>query len=150
LGDGVDTGFFVRAAVAVVCGAIVGFERQLRGKPAGIRTSTLVCLGTALFVYLGMFSQGPSVDPTRVLAQVATGVGFLGAGVILNREGLVKGVTSAACIWILAAIGAAIGMERYALAIATSVVTVSVLVGVEWLEKGFKALRRGVHSHESH
>ena len=135
--------------MALICGAVIGLERQFRGKPVGIRTSTLICLGTALFVYLGISYQSDRSDPTRVLAQVATGVGFMGAGVILNREGLVKGVTSAACIWILAAIGSAIGMGHYALAIATSLVTVGVLVGVEWLEKGFKALRRGVHTHES-
>jgi putative Mg2+ transporter-C (MgtC) family protein len=140
--------FWVRVGIAVFCGGVVGFERQFRGKPAGIRTSILVCVGTMVFVRLGVELEGKSADPTRVLAQVVTGVGFLGAGVILTRGGLVQGVTSAAVIWMLAAIGSAIGVDRYASAIALSVVTVCVLLGVQALEKGFRALRRGVHAHD--
>jgi putative Mg2+ transporter-C (MgtC) family protein len=88
--------FWIRLAVALTCGAAIGFERQLRGKPAGMRTSMLVCLGTLMFVRLGVSLEGPHVDPSRVLGQVVTGIGFLGAGVILTRGGQVLGITSAA------------------------------------------------------
>ena len=87
--------FWQHLGTAILCGGIIGIERQLRGKAAGIRTSILICLGTAIFVALGA-SLAPAADPTRVLAQVVSGIGFLGGGVILARKGLVTGVTSAA------------------------------------------------------
>jgi putative Mg2+ transporter-C (MgtC) family protein len=138
--------FWLRVSVAVLCGGVIGLERQLRGKPAGIRTSILICLGTYFFVLLGSSFAPQNADPTRVLGQVVTGIGFLGAGVILSREGIVVGVTSAAVIWLLAAIGALIGLGFVPAAIAISFVAVGVLVGVEKLESTFKALRRGVHA----
>lgn len=143
--DPVQSAFWMRVAAAFFCGAIVGLERQVRGKPAGIRTSVLVCLGTCFFVVLSLSVAGPNADPTRVLGQVVTGIGFLGAGVILTREGSVLGVTSAATIWMLAAIGAAIGFGHIEAALVLAGVTVGVLVGVELLEASFVILRRGVH-----
>lgn len=137
--------FWTRVVAAVVCGGLIGLERQLRGKPAGIRTSILICLGTQLFVSLGTAFSPEGADPTRVLGQVVTGIGFLGAGVILTRGGLVVGVTSAAVIWMLAAVGAAIGSGFEATAVAITVVTLGVLLGVQFLETTFAALRRGVH-----
>ena len=142
-----DIALWKRVGMALLCGGLVGLERQLRGKPAGMRTSSLICLGTTLFVYLGLGISGTGGgDSTRVIGQVVTGVGFLGAGVIMTRNGLVTGVTSAAVVWVLAAIGASIGAGRFAAAFAVSVVTVVVLVGVEALEHVFSALRRGVHA----
>ena len=76
--------FWLRLGTAILCGGIIGLERQLRGKAAGIRTSILICLGTELFVTLGASFGGDRVDPTRVLGQVVTGIGFLGGGVILE------------------------------------------------------------------
>jgi putative Mg2+ transporter-C (MgtC) family protein len=140
--------FWATVGVALLCGGIVGFERQLRGKPAGVRTSILVCLGTSVFINLGSAVSGVGSDPTRVLGQLVTGVGFLGAGVMFSRQGAVTGVTTAAVIWMLAAIGAAIGLGRYAGAIALAVVTVGVLVGVELLESSVRWLTRGVHRRE--
>jgi putative Mg2+ transporter-C (MgtC) family protein len=141
-----DRALWTRIAIALLCGGVIGLERQLRGKPAGMRTSSLICLGTAMFVHLGTGFVAEGGDPTRVLGQVVTGIGFLGAGVIMTRDGLLTGVTSAAVVWVLAASGAAIGAGRYAAAVAMSVVTVAVLVGVESLEHAFVALRRGVHA----
>ena len=135
--------FWLQVCAAVLCGAFVGIERQIRGKPAGIRTSILICLGTQVFVYLGAGLASPSADPTRVLGQVVTGVGFLGAGVILARGELVIGVTSAAVIWVLAAIGAAIGLGHLAEAFVLSIIAVAVLTGVRQLERVFAQLRRG-------
>ena len=119
--------------------------RQVRGKPVGIRTSILICMGTQFFVLLGSGSFPENADPTRVLGQVVTGIGFLGAGVILTREGLVVGVTSAAVIWLLAAVGAMIGLGYLQAALAVSFTTVGILVGVEYLEKTFRVLRRGMY-----
>ncbi len=141
-------GFWVTIGVAVLCGAIVGLERQLRGKPAGVRTSILVCLGTSVFIHLGSTVAGPGSDPTRVLGQLVTGVGFLGAGVMFSREGVVTGVTTAAVIWVLAAIGAAIGVGQFAGALALSGVTVAILIGIEALESSVKRLTRGVHKRD--
>lgn len=134
--------FWFRLGTAILCGGIIGLERQLRGKAAGIRTSILICLGTELFVSLGASFGGERVDPTRVLAQVVTGIGFLGGGVILAREGLVVGVTSAAVIWVLAALGSLIGMGYLAAAIVLTLVTVGLLLGVELLESVFRRLRQ--------
>lgn len=142
--------------ITLLSGSIVGLERQLRGKPAGIRTSILITLGTYLFVALSL-PLGHSVvdpgrlmgqvvtDPSRIIGQVVTGIGFLGAGVMLTREGIVVGVTSAATIWVLAAIGVATGLGHYQVAIWLSVVVVAVLTGVDMLENASAALRCGVH-----
>jgi putative Mg2+ transporter-C (MgtC) family protein len=138
--------FWIRVGTAFFCGGVIGMERQVRGKPAGIRTSVLICLGTCVFVILSTAFTGPDADPTRVLGQVVTGIGFLGAGVILTREGAVLGVTSAATIWMLAAIGATIGFGWIQAALALAGVTVGILIGVELLEASFVTLRRGVHA----
>src|ERR687886_611542 len=123
--------FWLRLGTSVLCGGIVGLERQLRGKAAGIRTSILICMGTQLFVGLGASFSGDRVDPTRVLAQVVTGIGFVGGGVILARDGAVIGVTSAAVIWVLAALGSLIGLGHLLAALVLTLVTVGLLIGVE-------------------
>lgn len=139
--------FWQRIAVAIICGGIIGLERQLRGKPAGIRTSILICLGTEIFVSLGsLVTEGTGADPSRVIGQVVTGIGFLGAGVIMAKEGLVHGVTSAAVIWMLSAIGSVIGLGYEHGGVVLAVLTVGVLTGVELLETSFLMLREGVHS----
>ena len=131
---------------ALLCGGIIGLERQIRGRPAGIRTSIMICFGTSLFVQLGQTINGASSDHTRVLGQIITGIGFLGAGVMLARGGLVMGVTSASVIWILAAVGSAIGLGYISAAIVVSIIAVCVLVLVDILEASVKGLRGGVHA----
>jgi putative Mg2+ transporter-C (MgtC) family protein len=143
-----STEFWLRLGTAILCGGIIGLERQLRGKAAGIRTSILICLGTQLFVGLGSSFGGERVDPTRVLGQVVTGIGFLGGGVILAREGAVIGVTSAAVIWVLASLGSLIGLGHLLAAIVLTLVTVGLLTGVELLEKVFRRLREGATERE--
>jgi putative Mg2+ transporter-C (MgtC) family protein len=140
--------FWLRLGTAIVCGGIIGLERQLRGKAAGMRTSILICLGTELFVGLGASFSGDRVDPTRVLGQVVTGIGFLGGGVILAREGSVIGVTSAAVIWVLAALGSLIGLGHLLAALVLTTVTVALLIGVELLESVFRRLRDGATERE--
>lgn len=133
---------WVTIFVSVICGSIIGLERQLRGKPAGMRTSILICLGTALFVRLGAVLPLDHMDPARVLGQVITGIGFLGAGVILAQGGHVTGVTTASVVWILAAIGGTIGFGFPLAAISLSLITVLVLGGMEYLEERVIRLRR--------
>jgi putative Mg2+ transporter-C (MgtC) family protein len=125
--------FWLRIMVAMLSGGVIGLERQIRGKVAGVRTSILICLGTEIFVSLGSsFASGS--DPTRVLGQVVTGIGFLGAGVILARGDRILGVTTASVIWILAAIGSMIGLGYLQAALVLTLVCVLVLVGVERIE----------------
>jgi putative Mg2+ transporter-C (MgtC) family protein len=144
--DPMTSQFWIAIGVAVLCGGIVGFERQMRGKPAGVRTNILICLGTTIFVKLSTLFGGQNTDMTRVLGQVATGIGFLGAGVIIARGGRVKGVTSAAVIWTLAGIGAMVGFGLFAPAIVLAVITVGILTGLEFLETNIHWLRRGEHA----
>lgn len=138
--------FWQMVGSALLCGTIIGFERQLRGKPAGIRTGCLVTLGTATFITLAKADGASTADINRVLGQLVTGVGFLGAGVMISQEGVVKGVTTGAVIWILAAIGSAIGLGYMSAAIVLSLVTVAILVGIEKLESSMVSLARGVHA----
>lgn len=135
-------------SVALLCGTIVGLERQLRGKPVGIRTSSLITLGTYIFIASSMHvtKDATTYDPSRIIGQVITGIGFLGAGVMLARDGMVIGVTSAAAIWSLAAVGVCIAVANLGSAIKLSIVMVVVLVGVDLLEDYSQALTRGVHA----
>jgi putative Mg2+ transporter-C (MgtC) family protein len=141
-----DAVFWLKVLMSVGCGFIFGIERQLRGKPVGIRTSCMICLGTMAFVHLGLLQSKDNADHIRLLGQIVTGVGFLGAGVIFTQGGLVNGVTSAAVIWLLTAVGAAIGFGHSSMPIALSLIGVGILWGVQLLERGFRGLRRGVHS----
>ena len=140
--------FWQHLGTAVLCGGLIGIERQLRGKAAGIRTSILICLGTSLFVALGASSRAANVDPTRVLAQITSGIGFLGGGVILARKGLLTGVTTAAVIWVLAALGSLIGFGHLGAAIVLTVATLGILIGVELLEGMFRRLKQGATDRE--
>jgi putative Mg2+ transporter-C (MgtC) family protein len=134
--------FWLHLATALLCGGGIGLERQLRGKVAGVRTSSLICVGTSLFVAMGATLAPERTDPTRVLGQVVTGIGFLGAGVILAREGRILGVTTAAVIWILAAIGCLIGLGLLYAALVITLTTLGVLLGVEGIENWVER-RRG-------
>ena len=124
--------------VSLVLGTAVGWERQVGHKPAGLRTHTLVCLGSTLFVLMTEHvarEYGMSrIDPTRIIHGVVTGVGFLGAGSIMRQEGFVHGLTTAASVWMVAAIGVAVGCRAYALAAIGSVLALVVLEGYRWIE----------------
>ena len=102
-----------RLALSAVLGALIGLEREYRGYPAGVRTMALVCLGSALFADMSTLYGGDD----RIAAQIVTGIGFLGAGLIFREGYTVKGVTTAATIWTTAAIGVAIGIEAYIVAV---------------------------------
>ena len=131
---------------AMLSGGIIGTERQVMGKPAGIRTSMLICLGTYAFVAISNSVATDITDHSRVIGQVITGIGFLGAGVMLSRDGLVYGVTSAATIWVLAAIGVTIASGFNLTGIKLAVLTIAILLGIDMLENTFKTLQKGVHA----
>lgn len=116
----------LRLLLAVGLAALIGLERQHAGKPAGLRTHLLVCIGAALFTIASIYGFGESGDAARVAAGVVAGVGFLGAGAIIStREGILVGLTTAASIWAVAAIGLAAGAGLYILApVATAVVMI--------------------------
>ncbi|MCX6131403.1 MAG: MgtC/SapB family protein [Proteobacteria bacterium] len=141
-----DVQFLTKVLFSVACGFIFGIERQIRGKPVGIRTSCMICLGTVVFIHLGLLQSKFEADHIRLLGQIVTGVGFLGGGVIFTHGGLVNGVTSASVIWLLTSVGAAIGFAHFDMAVVISLIAVSILWGVQKLEGGFRILRRGVHS----
>lgn len=130
---------------SIFCGTIIGLERQIRGKPVGIRTSSLIILGTYLFVATAINVSTAVSDPSRIIGQVITGIGFLGAGVMLAKDGAVVGVTSAATIWVLSAIGVCIANNTLGVAIKLSIVVVIILTCVDILEEYSQALTRGVH-----
>ena len=129
---------------AMLAGTIIGFERQIYGKPIGIRTSILICISTYAFTTFSGINQEPNLD-LRVIGQIITGIGFLGGGVILSRDGIVIGVTSAACIWILAAIGITIGTNHHYTGVKLAVLAVLILTGVDLAEKKIKFLSKGLH-----
>jgi putative Mg2+ transporter-C (MgtC) family protein len=121
----------IRLVVAVVIGGIIGWDRERLNKPAGIRTHMLVSLGSATFTLLG-FEVGEhyskeGFDPTRVLQGVVGGIGFLGAGAILQNRGQVSGITTAAGVWVAGALGAAAGVGAYVLALAATVLAFAIL-----------------------
>jgi len=120
----------VLALVAVVCGAIVGTERERHDKPAGLRTLILVCLGSAVFTMVSYAFTSKTQDSGRVAAQIVTGVGFLGAGAILHSRTAVSGMTTAAAIWMMAAVGITVGVGRPVAGLALSLLVRVVLAGV--------------------
>lgn len=125
----------LQLGLATLLGGAIGLERELAGKPAGLRTNILICMGSVLFTQLSLTLAGPTADPTRVAAQIVTGVGFIGAGTILHARGAVVGLTSAATIWVVAAIGVALGARHYLEAVGATVFVVAVLKGLVWVER---------------
>ena len=113
-------GMIGRLVVATLLGAVVGYERERTGKPAGVRTQGMVGLGAALFTVVSLQGFGAAADPTRVAAQVVTGIGFLGAGAILHERGGVHGLTTAASLWVTAATGLAVGVGMVWMSVVTT------------------------------
>ena len=140
--------------LATLLGGAIGFEREIAGKPAGLRTNILICVGAALFTHLsisiaqiGFTPDGrPYGDTTRIAAQIVSGIGFLGAGAILHAHGAVVGLTTAATIWVVAAVGSAVGAGAYVEGIGTSVLIILVLVGLRPVERNLLNRRRKVNA----
>lgn len=126
----------VKLILAAVIGGVVGFEREIKRKPAGMRTHSLVCLGAALFTIMSVSIAG--AEPARIAAGIVTGIGFLGAGMIFRAEERVRGLTTAAELWALAAIGVAIGLGLYFAALVTTAIMIFILIPMKYVEKEAK------------
>jgi putative Mg2+ transporter-C (MgtC) family protein len=138
----------LRVVIALALGLIIGAEREFRGHPAGLRTMALISAGSCMFTGLGLIPDfGKTVDPTRIAAQIVTGVGFLGAGSILRQGELVRGLTTAASIWVAASLGMAVGFGYYGVSIFVTVVVVLVLFFLKPMED--RMFRRRGHRRET-
>ncbi len=121
--------------MAVVLGGVIGLERQLSGKPAGLRTNIMICLGSAVFTIISEQMAKPGDSVTRIASQIVTGVGFLGAGAIIRERGGIHGLTTAATIWLVASIGMACGAALYSLAVISTIIAIAVLIGLVKMDK---------------
>ncbi len=129
--------------LAVIFGAAIGLERELRGKAAGLRTNVLICLGAAVFTLVSRYmATGSSDSLTRIAAGVVTGVGFLGAGAVIQDRGGVHGLTTAATIWVVASIGMACGAGFYLLGALGTFTAIIILIGLGELEKPLTRYRK--------
>lgn len=134
-------GFFgPKVGFSLLCGALLGLERELKHKAAGMKTNMLICMGACLFTAMSVFLSeahaevGRYGDPARLAAQVVSGIGFIGGGAILKERGTIFGVTTAAMIWLVAAIGVCVGMGLVNIAVFLSISTVIALVAVTQFE----------------
>jgi putative Mg2+ transporter-C (MgtC) family protein len=146
--DVLNLGLLGRLVIAAVLGGVIGLEREISGKPAGLRTNLLICVGAALLMELSIgvaalanvenvaFGTPFRADPGRIAAQIVSGIGFLGAGTIIQARGNVMGLTTAATIWVVAAIGMAVGARAYVESVGATVlvlISLAVLSRVEFL-----------------
>jgi putative Mg2+ transporter-C (MgtC) family protein len=137
--------FLGRLALAAVLGGAVGLEREIHGRPAGIRTYLILSLGTALLMvlseyllvtYHGKFPDlGLQGDPGRIAGQAITGVGFLGGGVIIRYKDSIRGLTTAACVWLVCSVGLAVGAGFYLVSVAATLITLLALIGLKAWER---------------
>lgn len=134
-----DTQIIIRLVLSVVLSSFIGLERQVRRHHAGLRTHILVCLGSCLIMLTSLYifdiyGSRASVDPARIAAGVITGIGFLGAGAIIREREKVRGLTTAASLWVVAGVGLAVGCGFYLAAIATAILALAVLFLLRYLE----------------
>jgi putative Mg2+ transporter-C (MgtC) family protein len=124
-----DVVMILRLLLASLLGAAIGFQRERTGKPAGLRTHMLICIGAAIFTLVGAYAFGGTVDPSRIAAGVVSGIGFIGAGAIIFRtaDGYIAGLTTAASIWVVAGIGVAVGSGLYLVSVAATIIVLIVL-----------------------
>jgi len=135
MGSLTDTETATRLLLAAALGAMLGIEREWRHKDAGLRTNILIALGSALFTMMSIELTAGQGDPSRVAAQIVTGIGFLGGGAIIRTHGSVQGLTTAAAIWVNAAIGVAVGGGQFHLAVIATAVTLGALLLLMPIEK---------------
>nr|WP_234480714.1 MgtC/SapB family protein [Paraburkholderia aspalathi] len=138
-----------RLVLAALLGSVIGFERERLNWAAGLRTHMLVCVGSSLIMLVSAFGfadvlgeKNVVLDPSRVAAQVVSGIGFLGAGSILLRGEIVRGLTTAASLWSVAGIGLAVGGGMYTAAIGATIIILIILVGVKPLERRFISVKQ--------
>jgi putative Mg2+ transporter-C (MgtC) family protein len=131
----------------VLLGGVIGLEREIAGKPAGLRTNILICVGAALLTDVSIsIVRAPNGeylgDPSRLAAQIITGIGFIGAGTIMQARGTITGLTSAATIWVVSAIGITVGAGAYLEAVGAGLLVATVLLGLGTLEHKLRRARR--------
>ena len=149
---GLDTSdMAARLISAVVCGGAIGWERETQNKPAGLRTLMLVALGAASFtlITMALVAHLPTLDPLRVVDGVVGGIGFLGAGVIIQSRGTVMGITTAAAIWVVGSLGVACGLGEYRIAFFVTLLGLLILHPVAYIEEAINRFHRGSSS-DSH
>jgi len=132
----------VQLLAAVVCGGLIGYQREASERPAGFRTHVLVCVGSAVYMMVSVTVAGGQFDPSRIAAQVASGIGFLGAGTIIKQGSIVRGLTTAASLWAVAGIGLATGYGGNALVIAV-LGTLVVFGSLSFLTRIERRMERG-------
>ena len=142
-----ETQLILRLILAVILGGIVGTEREIRKRSAGLRTHILVCVGATLIMLTSMYlfdiyKDKATVDPSRIAAGVITGIGFLGAGAIIRAGDSVRGLTTAATLWVVAAIGLAVGCGFYLAAIISTILVLVVLLVIRGIEYRFTKMHR--------
>ena len=121
--------------MAGLLGGLIGFEREFRAKEAGVCTHFIVALGSALFMVISQYAFAGRFDAARVAAQVVSGIGFIGAGVIIFQKNVIRGITTAAGLWVAAAIGLGCGAEMYSVAIAATIMTILVLETMHFITR---------------
>ena len=136
---------FTQIVIATALGGLLGIERVMRGKDAGIRTSGMISAGACLFTVLSIESGG---DPSRIASGIVTGVGFIGAGVLLKDNQTIKGLTTAAYIWIVAGIGMTVGMHMTGLAILLTIFILCLLIFLKPVSDFFHQLGKKLHTRE--
>ena len=134
----VETEILIKIVVSAVLGGLVGFEREIHRKPAGMRTHSLVCMGATLFTIMSINVIGG--EPSRIAAGIVMGIGFLGAGMIFKSEDKVRGLTTAAELWVLAAIGLAVGIGFYFAALVTTLIVIFILIPLKYVEREARKL----------
>ena len=152
--DYLSADMWIKLGLAVACGAAIGIERELHDKPAGLRTNMLICVGSTLITMVSIHvaltyaeRQINIADPGRIAAQIVSGIGFLGAGTIIQARGSVHGLTTAATMWVLAGIGLAIGSGVFAFAIVGTAILLATLSLLGWVEGHITSPRHFVHFH---
>lgn len=136
---------FIRLGIAVLCGMALGIERVISHKSAGMRTYALVSMGAALFItvgdlVIGRYTAGAGFDPVHIIAAIISGIGFMGAGMIIFKDEKVNGLTTASGIWVAAGIGIACGFYLFKLAIIATLLSLFIFVVLWRLEQGIKYL----------
>ena len=138
-----DVELIKRLCLSALLGGVLGFEREWRGKNAGLRTNTLIAMGSTLFTMMSIdVSTGSGGDSTRIASGIVTGIGFLGAGAIMRTGAGIKGLTTAAMIWVNAAIGVAVGGGETRVAVIATIVALVVLVVLDPVERALARRRR--------
>ena len=133
----IEWDLILRIFIAGLLGGLIGFEREVRAKEAGLRTHFIVALGSALFMIISQYAFTGRFDAARVAAQVVSGIGFIGAGVIIFQKNVVRGVTTAAGLWVAAAIGLACGAGMFDIAVAATFLTLLCLEAMHWISKKY-------------